>query len=568
MTAQDKNSTSSRNIRHGGRVLADQLRILGADTVFNVPGESFLAFLDGLYDHQDAIRVITCRQEGGAANMAEAYGKLTGKPGICAVTRGPGATNASNGVHTAFQDGTPMILLIGQVGMSMMDREAFQEIDYRRMFGQMAKWVAQIDDPARIPEYISRAWHTAMAGRPGPVVLALPEDMLSAEVDVPDIRPAHVPASAPLPGAMDRFADLLARAKHPLMILGGSAWSADCARKAAEFATKFDLPVATSFRRQDYIDNAHPNYGGVIGIAPVPDLRNRIRNEVDLLINVGPSLGEMTTQGYTLIDIPVPQMPIVNVHPGPETHGHVYAPEVSIVSSPQAFFDAALQMTPPAGPAWAGLGAAYRKSYEAFLTPTELPGAVNMGRVVRHMSETLPDDTVYTNGAGNYAVWLHRFHAHRHFGTQLAPTSGSMGYGLPAAIAAKLHRPDRTVVCAAGDGCFMMTAQEMATAARYNVPLIYLVVNNGMYGTIRMHQERGYPERTISTGLSNPDFVTYAKAFGIPGEKVTDDADFPAALNRARKSDLGYLIELVVDPEALTPTQTLTAAREQGKAQA
>ena len=557
-------SRSASGPRHGGRILADQLAILGAETIYNVPGESFLGLLDGLYDHRDQIKVISCRHESGASNMADAYGKMTGKPGICAFTRGPGATNGSNGVHTAFQDSTPMIVLIGQVATDMMDREAFQEMDYRRMFGEMAKWVAQIDDASRIPEYISRAWHVALSGRPGPVVLALPEDVLADTAEVADIRPAHVGKSAPDAGAMAQLGDMLAKAEKPLLVLGGPDWSAEAAEMAAKVAEKFNLPVATTFRCQDYIDNGHPNYGGVIGIAPLPGLRRKVREEVDLLITVGSRFGEMTTQGYTLIDTPVPQMPLVHVHPGAEELGHVYAPDVSIVSSPLNFLNAMLQLdvNPAHAAEWTQ---GFRTEYDAFLTPTQVPGDLNMSEVIRHVSATLPDDTIYTNGAGNYSVWLHRFHSHRSYRTQLAPTSGSMGYAVPAAIAAKLHYPDRTVVSVAGDGCFLMTAQELATAAQFEAGVIYLVVNNGMFGTIRMHQERSHPGRVISTELQNPDFVAYANSFGIPGELVTTTEQFPEALERARASQSGYLIELQVDPEALTPTQTLSAARQQGE---
>ncbi|MBK0325737.1 thiamine pyrophosphate-binding protein [Rhodobacteraceae bacterium F11138] len=558
------NANNSGGSRHGGRILADQLAILGAEKVFCVPGESFLGLLDGLYDHRDRIQVVTCRHESGAANMADAYGKLTGKPGICAVTRGPGATNASNGVHTAFQDSTPLILLIGQVATGMMDREAFQEMDYRHMFGQMAKWVAQIDDVERIPEYISRAWHVALSGRPGPVVLALPEDVLSACADVADARPAHVARSAPEPEAMTRINAMLAEAKKPLLVLGGPGWSAEAARLAAQVSERFNLPVATTFRCQDYFDNGHPNYAGVIGIAPLPELRRKLREETDLLITVGSRFGEMTTQGYTLIDSPVPQMRMVHVHPGPEELGHVYAPDLSIAANPIAFFRALLALDAPSVVSgdWT---AGFHADYKAFLEPTKVPGKLNMGEVVGYLSRTLPEDTIFTNGAGNYAVWLHRFHAHRVYRTQLAPTSGSMGYAVPAAIAAKLQHPGRAVVCVAGDGCFLMTAQELATARRYGLAIIYLVVNNGMYGTIRMHQERHCPGRVIATDLTNPDFVAYAGAFGIPGECVTKTDEIPAALERAQASENGYLIELQVDPEALTPTQSLSAARQQGE---
>ena len=566
MSNHDKAETlkTAGGHRHGGRILADQLAILGAEVIYNVPGESFLGLLDGLYDHREQIDVITCRHESGASNMADAYGKMTGKPGICAFTRGPGATNGSNGVHTAFQDSTPMIVLIGQVATDMMDREAFQEMDYRRMFGEMAKWVAQIDDVQRIPEYISRAWHVAQSGRPGPVVLALPENVLSEYAAVSDLRPANIGKAAPDGGAMEQLGEMIEGAKKPLMVLGGPDWSEEAADLAAQVADKFNLPVATTFRCQDYIDNGHPNYGGVIGIAPLPELRRKVREEVDLLITIGSRFGEMTTQGYTLIDTPVPQMKFVHVHPGAEELGHVYAPDVSIVSSPVNFLKAMLSQDVTANhtPEWT---TSFRADYDAYLQPTEVPGDLNMGEVIRHLSDTLPNDTFYTNGAGNYSVWLHRFHSHRKYRTQLAPTSGSMGYSVPAAIAAKLKYPERTVVSVAGDGCFMMCAQEMATAAQYGAAIIYVVVNNGMLGTIRMHQERTHPGRVISTELKNPDFVANAKSYGIPGEVITRTDQLPAALERAYASGAGYLIEVQVDPEALTPTQTLSAARKQGE---
>jgi acetolactate synthase I/II/III large subunit len=560
-------SDSSLPSRHGGQILATQLNILGADTVFCVPGESYLGLLDGLYEHRNSMRVISCRHEGGAANMADAYGKMTGKPGICAVTRGPGATNASNGVHTAFQDSTPMILLIGQVGRSMVDREAFQEIDYRRMFGQMAKWVAQIDDITRIPEYISRAWKICQSGRPGPVVLALPEDVMSGFAQVADLRPTPLTSSAPTPAAMDELSDLMSKANNPLLVVGGPGWSADCAQMAADFSTRSGLPIATAFRFQDYVDNTHDNYVGVVGIAPVAGLKDRIRDEVDLLIVLGPRMGEMTSQGYSLIDIPNPQMKMVHIHPGPDEQGHVYAPDLAITSSPAEFLRAALSMPKGDGDTrWVKWRQDQNADYLAFLEPTDVPGPLNMSHVMRHMSKSLPDTAVMTNGAGNYAVWLHRFHQHRRYRTQLAPTSGSMGYGVPAAISAKLTMPERTVVSVAGDGCFLMTAQEMATAKQFGAAVIYLVVNNSMFGTIRMHQERNYPTRVVATALVNPDFVTYAASFGIPGEIVSRTEDFPDALSRAQASTEGYLIELQVDPEALTPVQTLSDVRTQGLA--
>lgn len=555
---------SSQNARSGGHILADQLRVLGVDTLFCVPGESFLDLLDGLHDHADNIKTIVCRHEGGAANMADAYAKMTGKPGICAVTRGPGATNAANGVHTAFQDSTPMILLIGQVGRNMIDREAFQEMDYRHVFGQMAKWVAQIDDPARIPEYISRAWNTALSGRPGPVVLALPEDVLSGYAKTTDLTVSIFTEPAPTSDALLRLKSMIQKSNHPMMMVGGPGWNAKTSVKAMEFAESSGIPVVTSFRCQDYVDNDHPNYVGVVGIAPSPKLFRRIREEVDLFIVVGARLGEMTTSGYSLIDIPNPQMEFVHVHPCAEELGHVYNPNLGIVATASSFFDATSTIeSNPIGLDRQKWITEQRSDYLDFRKPTSAPGSLNMAKVIEHLSANMPKELVLTNGAGNYTAWAHRFHKHCAYRTQVAPTSGSMGYAVPAAIAAKIAAPDRPVVCLAGDGCFMMTAQELATAKQYELAIIFLVVNNSMLGTIRMHQERNYPGRPIATELSNPDFVAYAKAFGMDGEKVERTEDFPAALARARAKG-SYLIELAVDPEALTPSQTLSEATKQG----
>ena len=559
------NAPDSNIARTGGHILADQLRRLGADTVFCVPGESYLELLDGLYNHREAIRVITCRHESGAANMADAYGKMTGRPGICAVTRGPGATNASNGVHTAFQDSTPMILLIGQVGRDMVDRDAFQEMDYRRMFGEMAKWVAQIDDARRIPEYLSRAFHVAVTGRPGPVVLALPEDMLTDRVVAEDAKPFAPAESAPSPAALDSLEGYIRQARKPLLVVGGPGWSRECAYRTMAFAERTGLPVATSFRCQDYVDNSHPNYVGVIGIGPIPNLRTRIYEEVDLMIAVGTRFGEMTTQGYTLFDIPNPQMRFVHVHPAGEELGRVYRPDLAISATPSAFLNTLDSIGDGDGATrWAEWRRTQRADYEAFLQPTDVPGDLNMGSVFRHIAEVMPADTILTNGAGNYTVWAHRFHEFHTWRSQLAPTSGSMGYGIPAAVAAKLIAPERDVIALAGDGCFLMTGQELGTARQHGADIIYMVVNNAMYGTIRMHQERHHPSRVIATDLANPDFVAFAAAFGISGEKVTKTEDFAPALERARAARGGYMIELVVDPEALTPVQSLSAAREQG----
>jgi acetolactate synthase I/II/III large subunit len=544
--------------RHGGRVLADQLRIQDVDTIFGVPGESFLALLDGLYEHRNAIKVVTTRQEGGASNMADAYGKLTGKVGVCAVTRGPGATNASIGVHTAFQDSTPMLLLIGQVARDQVDREAFQEIDYRRMFGEMAKWVAQIDDANRIPEYISHAFHVAQSGRPGPVVLALPEDMLRDVVEIADAPKAKIVQASPSAAAMVELRDRLSKAERPLLLLGGPTWTAGAVADITRFAQANGLPVAASLRAQDCFDNRHDHYVGDVAIGINPKLAERVRNS-DLLIVAGPRLGEMTTSGYELINIPTPQMDLIHIHPGAEELGRVYNPTMAINAGMVEFASMAAALDPVDSSKWLDWRTEARKEYEAHITPTQVPGDVNVGEVVAWLNENTPEDTILTAGAGNYTVWTHRFFQHKVFRSQLAPTSGAMGYGFPAAIAAKLAAPNRTVINFSGDGCFLMHGQEMATAVQYGANFVTVVVNNGMLATIRMHQERRYPGRTIATDLRNPDFAAFARSFGAHGETVTKTEDFPAAYERAVKSGKPSLIELVVDADALTPGATLSS---------
>ncbi len=550
--------------RTGGQILADQLRIHGVDMAFGVPGESYLALLDALHDHQDAIRFVVCRQEGGAANMADAYGKLTGRPGICMVTRGPGATNAAIGIHTAFQDSTPMIVLIGQVARDYVDREAFQEMDFRRFFGPfMAKWTAQIDSAARIPEYLSHAFHLATSGRPGPVVLALPEDMLTETATVPDAR--HWQRVQANPGAADleRLRGLLAAAERPFVLLGGSGWTAQAVADMAAFAQASGLPVGCAFRCQDLHDNRLPTYVGDVGVGINPALAARIR-EADLLLAIGPRLGEMATQGYTLLDVPRMSKTLVHVHQGAEELGRVYQGDL-LINSGMPEMAAALRAM-PALPAtvsgrWTAWAAAARADYLQTLEPVTPPGDVNLSRVLRTLRTRLPDDAIVTNGAGNYAAWLHRFFDYRGYRTQLAPTSGAMGYGVPSAVAAKLVHRDRTVVSWNGDGCFMMNGQEMATAAQYGLKILFCVVNNGMYGTIRMHQEREYPARVSGTGLRNPDFAMLARAYGGHGETVLHTEDFAAALERCLAFDGPSLIELRTDPEAITPRTTLSALR-------
>ena len=546
--------------RMGGKILADGLKAQGVELIFGVPGESYLAMLDGLYDQRETIRFITCRQEGGAANMAEAYGKLTGKPGICVVTRGPGAANASIGLHTAFQDSTPMLLLVGQVGRQMQDREAFQEVNHGVFFSEMSKWSAEIRDPSRIPEYLNHAFHSALSGRPGPVVLSLPEDMLREEAEVEDAPPAIPVQPAPAPEQIKQIREMLLEAERPLMVLGGGGWNHEACRIHTVFADQQDLPVAVSFRCQDRMDNDHRCYVGDLGIGPNPKLHQLVQDS-DLLIVVGARMGEMTTGGYRLMGIPVPNQKLVHIHPGADELGRVYRADLPINASVQQFAQALSQLETVPSEGWRERTAKARQSYEAFQQPPEAPGNVNFADVVRHLSETLPADAIITNGAGIYSSWGHRFYRFHEFPSQLGPTSGAMGYGMPAAISAKLVFPEREVVCLAGDGCFMMNGQEMATAVQYGLNLIVLVINNGMLGTIRMHQEKSYPRRVHGTALHNPDFAALARAYGAFGAKVEKTSDFPDLLAEARKAGRPALLEVVVDPEALTPNASLSEIR-------
>lgn len=551
--------STKTEMRHGGRILVDQLALHGAERVFLVPGESYLAVLDGLVDHPD-IDPIICRQEGGAAIMAEAYGKLTGKPGICMVTRGPGATNASAGVHVAHQDSTPMILLVGQIGRDMVDREAFQEVDYRKMFEPLAKWVGQIDDINRIPEYLSHAYHIATSGRPGPVVLALPEDMLSGCAEVADAKP-YVPIEAKTaPDDVARFHNALKEAKQPIMIVGGGGWTREATENLKSFAIRNNVAIATSFRCQDYIPNTHSHFIGDVGIGINPKLAEFIRDS-DLVILVGSRMGEMTSSGYDLLDIPCPRQKLIHVYAGPDELGRVYRPDIAINASQRSFIRAIAMMEPVDGSARDAQIEHAHAAYLNFSTPLHTPGDVKMAHVVAELREKLPDNAIVTNGAGNYAAFLHRFFRYRDYRTELAPTSGSMGYGLPASVSAKLTHPDRPVVCLAGDGCFLMHGQEFATAVQYGANIITLVINNGMFGTIRMHQERNYPGRVSGTELHNPDFAAYAKAFGGYGETVTRTEDFGAAFDRAVASNKPAILEIQVDPQALTPIKTLDQIR-------
>jgi acetolactate synthase-1/2/3 large subunit len=561
-------NTDGANLRPriGGHVLVDALRAHSVDVVFGVPGESYLAVIDGLYDAPE-IKTVLCRQEGGAAIMAEAYGKLTGRPGIGMVTRGPGATNASPGVHIAMQDSSPMILLVGQVGREMFDREAFQEIDYRQMFGGVAKWVAQIEDASRIPEYISRAFHVAVSGRPGPVVLSLPEDMLTDVVTVADAEPYKRVEAHPGPDDMAKLRDMLANAREPLMVIGGGGWNEDACAQVQAFAEASGIPVAASFRCQDYFDNRHPNYVGHMGVGIEPKLGDRIRRS-DLLLVVGARLGEMTTSGYSLLDIPRPRQGLVHVHGGAEELGQVYQGDLLINAGPRAFASALSRMEPLGPDRWRESLKQGRAEYMDSLVPQAIPGDVQMGEIASWLNETLPDDVIVCNGAGNYATWMHKYFQYRGYRSCLAPTSGSMGYGVPAAVAAKIVHPDRPVLSFNGDGCYMMHGQELATAMQHNANVVFLVINNGMFGTIRMHQEREYPGRTVFTGLSNPDFAALARAYGAHGETVESTEEFQPAFERAMNAGKPALIEIRIDPEAITPKTTLTALREAALAKA
>jgi acetolactate synthase-1/2/3 large subunit len=552
--------------RTGGQILVDALKVHGVDIAFGVPGESYLDVLDALHD--SSIRFIVNRQEGGAAFMAEAYGKLTGQPGICFVTRGPGATNASIGVHTAFQDSTPMILFIGQVGNDFVDREAFQEIDYRRMFGQMAKWVAQVDRADRMPEYIARAFQVATSGRPGPVVLALPEDMLTSVAQVADTRRFQPVQASPSAAQIAALRTMLAEAQRPIVIVGGGAWNAQACADLATFVQANALPVGCAFRFQDLLDNAHPHYVGDVGIGINPKLGARIR-DADLVIAIGPRLGEMTTGGYALLDAPVPRQRLVHIHADAEELGSVYQAELMINSGPAQAMAMLAAMAPVDCAAWQGSVAQAKAELAAFQERPPIfqdgTAPLDLWQLVQELMAQVPRDTIITNGAGNYATWAHRFYAYGPMRTQLAPTSGAMGYGVPAGVAAKIVDPGRTVVTFAGDGEFMMTGQELATAVQYGAGVIIIVFNNGMFGTIRMHQERTYPGRVSGTALHNPDFAALAQAYGAHGEVVEATAQFGPALARAlahtRASNLPAVIELRYDGNLITPGATLDALR-------
>lgn len=555
---------STSRQRTGAQVLVDQIVLHGGDRAYCVPGESYLAVLDALHGRED-VSLVVARHEAGACNMAEAYGKLTGRPGLCFVTRGPGATHASIAVHTAMQDSTPLILFVGQARREMLEREAFQELDYRAVFGSMAKWVVQLEDAARIPELVARAFRVATSGRPGPCVVAMPEDVLTELVTVDDVPPCEPIQAAPAPEAMGRLWSVLQTAQRPLMVVGGSTWDAASAAAVSDWAETSSIPVVCAFRRQDLVDNRKPHYAGHLGIGADPALLRRVA-DADVLLVLGDRLAEATSQGYTAVRPPVSRQRLVHVHPDPGEIGRVYSPEVGIAAGMRQFAAALEALRPAPRPGWQEWSQACRRDHEASLSRSNPQEAVDLWQVIATLSEVLPDDAIVANGAGNYAGWLHARYVYRGYGTQLAPTSGAMGYGIPAAIAAKHLHPHRTVVAVAGDGCFMMSAQELATAALHRLPIVVVVVNNGVFGTIRMHQEMRYPRRISGTSLANPDFQLFGRSFGAHVEKVETTAAFRSALERALASGRMALIEVVCDPERISARSTITELRARANA--
>lgn len=551
--------------RSGGKILVDQLLCHGVTHVFCVPGESYLAALDAFADVEDRISLITCRHEASAANMAEAHGKLTGRPGVCFVTRGPGACHAAIGLHTAFQDSTPMLLLIGQIARDTEEREAFQEMDYRQFFSTTTKWTGQINQVARIPEMLSHAFYTAMAGRPGPVALALPEDMLREQSTVADAAPVMRVQPAPRPQDMAALADHLSRAERPILLLGGGGWTPTAVADMAAFAQAHDLPVVTTFRNQDRFDNTRPEYAGDLGLAVNPALLDLFA-KADLLIMVGPRLGEIASQGYTLLDIPLPRLPLVHVHPGAEELGRVYQPALAINAGMEEFADAARQLPGRLDPPWRDWTRRANQEYQNRSEIQPSLGELDMAHVMAVLRRRLPTDAIICNDAGNYATWVHRYWRFTGFPGQIAPTSGAMGYGIAAGIAAAIVAPERLSVTFVGDGGCLMSSSELATAIHHGAKPLILVVNNGIYGTIRMHQERDYPGRKPGTDLCNPDFALYAQSFGAFGETVRSNDAFEAALDRALGADRAALLELVIDPEAINTATTLSAIRNQALA--
>jgi len=555
--------------RTGGKLLADQLVLHGCELAFCVPGESYLPLLDGLFDHRERLRVVTCRHEASAANAAEATGKLTGRPGVCMVTRGPGATHASVGVHTARQDSTPLILLVGQVSRAHRGREAFQEVDLEAMFGPLAKAVIEIDDADRIPELTAGAFTLATSGRQGPVVVSLPEDVLSEPSDAPDAAPYRAREPVADPRAVAALKALLEGAERPFVLVGGGPWDADACAHLTAWAQACGLPVAASFRRQDIVDNERGCYAGDVGLGVNPALARRIR-QADLMIAIGPRLTEIETQGYTLPQPPVAHQTLVHVHPDPDELGRVYQPRLGILAAARSFASAIDASARVSGERWAEWTHAARADYEEWSTPAlrDSGDGVDLGHVVSLLRAALADDAIICNGAGNYTVWVHRFFRYRRWGTQLAPQSGAMGYGVPAALAAQLLRPASPVVALAGDGCFQMCGQELATMVQERLPIIVIIANNRMLATIRMHQERRFPARVIATDLVNPDFAALARACGVHGERVERTEEFAEAFARARAAGGPAVLELMTDPEALTPAASLSETRARAQATA
>jgi acetolactate synthase-1/2/3 large subunit len=554
-----KPAASSLKPRTGARLIVDALAGHGLTHAFGVPGESFLAVLDAL--SESPIDFVTCRQEGGAAMMAEAAGKLTGKAGVCFVTRGPGATNASAGVHVAQQDSTPMLLFVGNVARGFRGREAFQEIDVEAVFGTLAKWAVEIEEAQRVPEIVAEAVRIAMQGRPGPVVISIPEDMLTEEATVEDAPVFEMAESWPGPADMTRLREMLASCALPIAIVGGSRWSEKAVAAFADFAQRFDLPVAASFRRQMLFSADHDCYAGDLGLGANPKLVERIK-EADLVLLIGGRLGEVPSQGYRLLGVSDPGVTLIHVHASADELGRVYQPALAIHASPNAFAASLAAIEAPREIGWHDWRRAARADYLAWSDEIPRhPGPVQMGTILRFLRERLPADAIVCNGAGNFSVWVHRFHRYRRFGTQLAPVSGSMGYGVPAAIAAKRLKPAATVVAFTGDGDFLMTGQELATAVQYGLAIRILVIDNGSYGTIRMHQERHYPGRVFATDLRNPDFAALARAYGAEGWTVERDGDAVPMLEKAFAAKGASVVHVKLDPEAILPTATLSDIR-------
>ena len=545
-------------LRHGGHILVDQLKVNGVERVFSVPGESFLAALDGLYN--SGIENIVCRHEGGAAMMAEADAKITHSPGVVFVTRGPGATNASSGIHVAMQDSTPLIVFVGQVPLEHRDREAFQEIDYERFFSPIAKWVAEVKDLKRLPEYVARAFQVSQAGRPGPVIISLPEDILSGICEVPDRPRVVLGQQFTSDSEIKKIENVIIKAKRPLVIVGGTGWGKEAVKNLGVFVKNFNLPVATTFRRQHLMDNRHDCYIGDLGTGMNPALAKTVKGS-DLIIAIGTRLGEIATGAYELIDPKKTEQEIIHIHTDPNEFCHVYQPRLAVLSSTENILEQLVGLSKLVNPEWSSQTSEGRQNYLNWITPKETPGPVKLEKIIKWLSNNLPEDSIVTNGAGNYAAFLHRYFAFKEYPTAIGPTSGSMGYGFPASIAAKLRFPDKTVICLAGDGCFQMTLNEMSTAAQNKLAIIVIVVNNGKYATIRMHQEKNYPGRVSGTELHNPDFAALAKAYGGFGIKVQKTEDFVAAYNEAVASGLLSVIELQIDDEVLSTSQTVSEVR-------